>query len=389
MPRQSTVVSIFLASPSDVASERAAIDRIIKQWNAIRGKEKNLVFDVIRWETNTSSARGLDAQDVINTQINDDYDAMIALFWTRLGTETARSDSGAVEEYERALDRHRAGEPIEIAVYFKVSPPVLNSLDPMQYQGVLDLKVRLNTDGVYYKEFTDDQTLDFEINILLDRLARTFAEGPVEPPVLSEPHVNSDADSNAGEEPRNEDAEEVGFLDVLESMEEHSEAAVAFLAGVTEKLDDITRITEGSARRIEELRTLGPVHPAEVKPLVAQVTDAYEQYSDYVEGGIDEYAMHSNGLAEDTRKLIDVSADFESSPQEVAAARASFQEFIDSMSAAIESMRGFADSVRSLQRMTVKFNHARRRLVANVDKLIDLISYSRSIVIEAVETLQA
>jgi hypothetical protein len=57
------------------------------------------------------------------------------------------------------------------------------------------------------------------------------------------------------------------------------------------------------------------------------------------------------------------------------------------MSGAIEGMQGFANTIRSLQRMTVAFNHSRRRLATNVDKLVQLISYSRTVVIEALDML--
>jgi hypothetical protein len=389
VPRQTTVVSVFLASPSDVAAEREIVIRSVTQWNAIRGKDRNLIFEIIRWETNTSPAIGIDAQDVINEQIDDDYDVMISIFWTRLGTETARAASGSVEEYERALDRHRAGESIQIGIYFKMTAPTLEGFSPQQYQGVLDLKDRLKSDGVYYKEFSDQQSLDFEIDILLDRLARTFGTGPVDETAPAGPDGlgidRADSDSGA-DEPVNERAG-IGYLDVLESMEEHSNAASLFLDGSTKYLEQINSITEDSTRRMTELKALGPVQPADVRPIINSMTEGYDQYSSFIESGLEEFTIHNSGMAEDTRDLIEVSGDFDSSPEDISQARRNFQGYIDSMSEAIESMEGFVESIRSLQRMTVKFNHSRRRLISNLEKLIELMRYSKSIVVEAVATL--
>jgi hypothetical protein len=234
---------------------------------------------------------------------------MIALFWTRIGTETARSVSGSVEEYERALERHRRGEPIEIGIYFKMSPPSLVGFNPQQYQGVLDLRTRLETDGVYVKKYLDDQSLDFEINLLLDRLARRYGGGVVSTSTTVE--VEPSDSMMHSLDPLDEASPDIGLIDVLESLGVNSTAANAFLEGATEKIDRIHTITLTTASRMEELGSLGPLQPADMKPLIADVTCAFDDFSNYIEAGIDDYAVHSASIAENTRNMINVSRDFE------------------------------------------------------------------------------
>jgi hypothetical protein len=386
MPRQTVIVSVFLASPSDVHVERSIVDRVITQWNAIRGRDRNLMFEVLRWETSTSSAIGIDGQDVVNYQIGDDYDAMIALFWTKIGAVTSRAASGSVEEYERALNRHKAGEPIQIGVYFKTSAPSLHLLNPSQYQSVLDLKEALKKDGVYYKEFEDDQSLDFEINVLLDRLARVYS------PQGSATFCDTDANPDAQVAPSSEysekdSSEDLGYYDLLESIENHSDAASAFLNGASEQLEHITNVSNSSSQRITELKAFGPAQPSDVKPIIAEVTDSLDQFSIYIENGIDDYSTHNSGIAEDTRNLIDVAQDFDVNSRDVDNTREMFLRYIESSTEAIESMESLVDSIRSLQRMTVRFNQARKRLVNNIEKLIDLIKSSRTLMMEALDAL--
>jgi hypothetical protein len=157
MPRQTTIISVFLASPSDVAAERKIVTRAIDRWNTIRGRSQGYLLELLTWELSTSSAVGSDGQDVVNSQIGDEYDAMVAIFWSRLGSETPRADSGTVEEYERALQRHKRGDPIEVGVYFKTADPPMDKIDPMQLKGVFDLKTQMESDGVYHKSFKDDE----------------------------------------------------------------------------------------------------------------------------------------------------------------------------------------------------------------------------------------
>ena len=119
MPRTVTSITVFLASPTDVDHEREFVARTIQEWNDLNGRHRGVQFELLRYESSVSAGFGKDGQDVINTQIGEDYDLLIAIFWKRLGSATPRARSGTVEEYERAFERYKNGENVDISFIFK------------------------------------------------------------------------------------------------------------------------------------------------------------------------------------------------------------------------------------------------------------------------------
>ena len=46
---------------------------------------------------------GSDPQQIINSQVSDEYDIFIGILWTRFGTPTERAGSGTEEEFSWSL----------------------------------------------------------------------------------------------------------------------------------------------------------------------------------------------------------------------------------------------------------------------------------------------
>lgn len=114
------VLRIFLASPSDVKAEREMIFVLKEDLDQLIGMDKNIKFEIVNWERNTYPGKGIDAQDVINQQINNEYDIFIGIFWQRFGTPTNRYESGTLEEYENAKKKYENDkENTHIMMYFK------------------------------------------------------------------------------------------------------------------------------------------------------------------------------------------------------------------------------------------------------------------------------
>lgn len=385
MARQTTIISIFLASPSDVSDERSLIVRSIERWNAIRGKAQGYLLELINWENATSSAIGLDGQDVVNNQIGDDYDAMIAIFWHRVGSPTGRAVSGTAEEYDRALKRFKDNEPIEIGVYFKSANPPMAEIDTEQLQGVINLKKKMQDDGVYHKSFIDDDGLSFEIEMFIDRLVRSHKSGVLARNVTSTKLTIDPKENYEDKVPLEE--EDLGYLDLSESIDANSERLTRFLQASSVKLEEITAVTREGSQTFQELVALGSPDPAKVRAVVAGVTQSFNSYSDTVESGIDEFAESMAGIANDSIGLIRVSADFPSDEDDARAARSSLMSLLENMDGAMDGLESFADSVKGLQRMTVAFNQARKRLVANTSRIVQVMTSARPILEEAIRNI--
>lgn len=105
MAKQVSVLSVFVASPEDVADERECLEGVIRELN-LQWTSRCVRLELVRWETHAYPGVGSDPQEVINEQIGDDYDIFLGLLWKRFGTATPRAGSGTEEEFNRAFARH-------------------------------------------------------------------------------------------------------------------------------------------------------------------------------------------------------------------------------------------------------------------------------------------
>src|ERR1700754_3173629 len=110
MPRREIVLQVFVAAPSDVDPEREALSSVVHELNATWSRNTGIRFELLDWKNGVTPGIGSDSQAVINQQVGGSYDVFIAVVWSRIGTPTPRAASGTVEEIERAIARHRAGE---------------------------------------------------------------------------------------------------------------------------------------------------------------------------------------------------------------------------------------------------------------------------------------
>jgi methyl-accepting chemotaxis protein len=392
MPRQTTTVSVFLASPADVQPEREIISAQIDRWNRVRGRDASVYFDLIRWETAVSAGFGSDGQQVVNEQVGLDYDVLIALFWSRIGTQTPRSASGSVEEYERAFQRRQGGENVEISFFFKDAPVSLSALDPDQITRLRHLQNQVAEQGAFYKQFRDDEGLRFEIDLLLDRLARHFAParsqtdsmvGIGAPETSASPAVPAEDTANISSHA------DRGLLDVADDLQRHAEQAGAFLEEMTGRLDELTVNSNQVSRTLQELGRLAPLNPADTRPMIDRVSAGMNDFSAFLEAGLPSFSENTHGITDDIRALIDISYDFDQGREDMQQFEEMLRTLSSNMSGSVESFSELRSEVSSLQRMTSTFNASRRRLVRNLTDLIDTIQSSRTIVDQAIQELEA
>lgn len=95
------LIKIFIASPGDVKEQRDTVEKLIWEWNNEHTDFKNIVLMPIRWENNSTASYRInqDGQAVINEQILEDSDILIAIFGHKIGTRTMTGKSGTVEVF--------------------------------------------------------------------------------------------------------------------------------------------------------------------------------------------------------------------------------------------------------------------------------------------------
>ncbi|WP_438019841.1 hypothetical protein WMF18_12570 [Sorangium sp. So ce315] len=143
MPKNLSVYSCLIISPSDVTKERDAAVEVIENWNAHVGAGLQARIEAVRWESHARPEMGAPAQDIINQQLVDQCDFGIAIFWSRLGSPTEKHPSGSAEEIDRLLRRGS-----KVMVYFSTQPIPQDALRDDQFSRLQELKKRYQHEGL-------------------------------------------------------------------------------------------------------------------------------------------------------------------------------------------------------------------------------------------------
>lgn len=93
-------------------------------------------------------------QDVVNSQIGEDYDVFIGILWSRFGTPTPKYESGTEEEFYRAYERYKNGDDVELMIYRKDESVPPSKIDAEQLQKVNSFTSEVGKLGGYYFTFT-------------------------------------------------------------------------------------------------------------------------------------------------------------------------------------------------------------------------------------------
>lgn len=168
MAETRNLVRIFVASPSDVQSERALAEEVVKELNTTIGDTYGIRLETKKWEKDTYPAIGEYSQDVINKQIGE-YDIFVGIMKHKFGTPTQAAESGTEEEFNRAYDNFKNdGSCKNLMLFFsKESLPQNSDFD--QFKKVLDFKTKIGKKGIYYKEYEDSNRFESTLRISLNK----------------------------------------------------------------------------------------------------------------------------------------------------------------------------------------------------------------------------
>lgn len=359
MTRKSTVVQIFVSSPSDVVRERDLIENLVTEFNRNWSRDVGVQFEVLRWETDVRPAIGSDPQAVINAQVGDDYDVFIGILWGRFGTPTPRAPSGTVEEFELALARFRATKSPEIMVYFKDTPLPPSRVDTKQLKAVQDFRGSLAARGALYSVFESDSGFEASLRSHLADLSHHFASAhrlTGDSPPVRPVKVENDAT-----------IDELGYLDYVEIYESNMDGLNNSLGSI---VDATERVNAQIRRRAEELAELNKTDPSPrvARQTVKRAADDMTAYARTLSLQIPLVASSRElGLAALSKALI-LSQDFQGDGKTgLAKLRASVKNLIDGERGATMSVTGMREATAGLPRMTGDLNRAKREVLEQLD----------------------
>jgi hypothetical protein len=160
------VLRVLVASPSDTGEARRLLREAVEDWSALHSEQTGIVLLPLLWERDSAPEMGAPAQEVLNRQLADKADLVIATFWTRLGTPTGDAESGSAEEIRRAI---KAGK--RVLLYFSTIPVVPDNLDSDQWTRLKEFRAEMEQQGLV-DTYEDLSELFRKVSAALTRTVR-------------------------------------------------------------------------------------------------------------------------------------------------------------------------------------------------------------------------
>jgi hypothetical protein len=136
-------LNVTLCGPGDVSREIKIAEKTIEAWNLANRMLTGCSLICQHWSTHSAPDMGARGQQVIDHQMIDKSDLVIAVFWARLGTPTGLADSGTVEEVQRAMARG-----IRVMVYFSDLVAPMHQVDEGQLAKLEEFRRRVMNTGL-------------------------------------------------------------------------------------------------------------------------------------------------------------------------------------------------------------------------------------------------
>lgn len=180
MPFQSTTLRVVIVSPSDVGPTREAVVQCIQEWTSEHSYRLGVTLLPIRWETDASPDIGR-PQEVINTQIIDPADIVVAVFRSKVGSPTGREDSGTIEEIKRGIDQGK-----RVMIYFSRNEADGTNPDADQTEKLKLFKLWCKEKALYFEYDTAEHLvaqlrhhLSSSVDTIMARLNRDAAPSTI------------------------------------------------------------------------------------------------------------------------------------------------------------------------------------------------------------------
>lgn len=377
MPRNETVIGVFVASPSDVSEERKALESVVHELNKTWSKNLNLRLDLIKWETDIYPGFGEYSQDVINEQVNDEYDVFVAIFWGRSGTPTKRAESGTIEEFNRAYNKYKAdADSVDIMVYFKDHPIPPSKMNYEQLKIIQDLKHELGEKGGLYWEFENTEDFESLLRSHLSKVAQKWSSKSNA--IINSANLTGSTDLAVNNVVTlyEDEYEEYGLIDYLEIYEDRMFDMTAALASMSEATE---KIGNQFTRRTDEINSLLEAgehsDPKKARRVIKLSSDDMERYSEILELQITISSKSREEAFDALSKALSFYVDFkyEDNLSDLSDFEESLKQMIDAASGTLEGFAGYRETVSSLPRLTIQLNKAKRRVVNVLDSVLEEI----------------
>lgn len=373
MAKTVTKYSIFIASPSDLEDERIAVEEVIRELNLSYGDKNNIVIELKKWETH--AAPGIShkyTQEIINEDIGN-YDIFIGLLWKKFGTPTENAGSGTEEEFLIAYGRFfNDKENIQVLFYFKDSVPTsLKEISATELLKIENFKSKLSDKHVLYWHFDTSDNLKNFLRLHIPKRIKNLIQN--ENKIIATEIIEDIYEEN-----------EYGILDYSDMFEDlinTSENSLTEIAKSTEWLgDEINK----KAEDITRLSKLPNVSNSTFIEIFKRTAKQLENYTNRLEIEIPIYYTNFEEAIRIGSNLINLSDDFkkEDTIFELEEVKKNITILRVSIPEAISAMTEFHESIKSLPRIQKDLNIAKKKLLIQIEDLIDKLNKSLTLTVE-------
>ncbi len=374
MAKKVTKYSIFIASPSDLEEERIAIEEVTKELNLTFGAKQNIIIELIKWETH--SAPGISEihpQEIINNDVGNDYDIFIGLLWKKFGTQTEKAGSGTEEEFLRAFDRFKKEkEKIQVLFYFKDAlPKSMKEINASELIKIENFKKSLSNKKVLYWDFDTCENLKNFLRLHIPKRITNLLESAGN---TSEKKVVETTDLE----------EEYGLLDYSDMFEDFIHNSLNSLNQISESTEWIGAELTKKANEITRLSKIPNVNKSVVRETFKRTAKLINNYVNRLKIEIPIYYSNFEDAIKAGSNLINLTDDFKNDDtvSELEEAKESIIGLRSSLPEALQSMISFYESVEALPRIQKDINIAKKKLLIQLEDLIDKLKKSISLTAE-------
>lgn len=152
MFKKMPVCRLMISCPSDVKTEIEIINKVVDNINDSIGMSMDIFVKTLHWSRNVMPEAGDFPQSIINKQILDKSDAIIAIFGNKIGSPTQYYESGTVEEIEEMIKEGK-----QVFVFFSDKPIRRSERNEKEEKKVEAFKRKYRNRGIYVEYGSDEE----------------------------------------------------------------------------------------------------------------------------------------------------------------------------------------------------------------------------------------
>jgi hypothetical protein len=385
MPRQSTILQVFVASPSDVLEERKLLETVVTQLNQAWSKTLGVTFELLKWETNVHPSFSTYPQNVINEQIGSDYDVFIGIFWGRIGTPTPRAPSGSIEEFEQALAKLRQNGTLpEIMLYFKDAPISPSKIDVDQLRKVQDFRNFIAEEGGIYSVFEDLSSFESSLRSHLSAIAQKYALQGSSSLITAREEESTDATGSPLSVEQDDDYGYMDYVDIYVSNQENMTSALNAINEAT------VRVGQQIAERTEEMKNSSTEGGKSSRRIMERTADDLNNYANNIDIQTSILSASRQSAFSALSNAIALQVDFETKTEDLQALRETLVGLVDTTATAKSSVVDMRSAADGLPRLSKEINQSKRAVVNKLGLFlteIDNTAFTINNIVEAIDRI--